>query len=101
MNMSRYTEIVLENVISRSKNHPGTLKYARKLLPGYERVTVHRTFLKNVLRRRKTPRYSQNRATNYDLRRNRLLGILVSKYNEIVHKNLLSGLKKPQVQSNT
>ena len=42
MNVSRYTEIVLENVIRGSKNLPGTLKFARMLFPGYQRVAVHR-----------------------------------------------------------
>ena len=48
---------------------------------------------------RKTPRYSRNRATNYGLRQNRLLGISVSRYTETLLQNVLSRSKKPQVQS--
>ena len=49
----------------------------------------------------KTLRDSQNRATTYDLRRNHLLGINVSRYIEIVFENVLSGSKNPQVHSNS
>ena len=45
---------------------------------------------------RKTSRYSQNRATNYDLRRNGLLGINVSRYTEIVFEKVLSGSTTPR-----
>ena len=42
----------------------------------------------------KTPKYSQNRVTNYDFRQNRLLGISVSRYTETHLKNVLSRSKK-------
>ena len=48
---------------------------------------------------RKTPRYSQNRAINYDLRQNHLLGFNVSRYTETVLGNVLRRSKNPQVQS--
>ena len=48
---------------------------------------------------RKTPRCSQYRGTNYDLRQNCLLGMNVSRHTETVTKNVLSGSKNPQVQS--
>ena len=50
---------------------------------------------------RKTPRYSQNRAKNYGLRQNRLLGISVSRYTETLLKNVLSRSKKLPVHSNS
>ena len=40
--MSRYTEVVLKNVLSGSKNLTGTLKFAGMLSPGHQRVAVHR-----------------------------------------------------------
>ena len=46
---------------------------------------------------RTTPRYSQNRATDYYLWRNRFLSINVSRHTETVPKNVLSGSKSPQV----
>ena len=48
---------------------------------------------------RKTPRYSQNRATNYDMRQNRSLSIKGSMCIKIVPKNVLSGSKNPHVHS--
>ena len=48
---------------------------------------------------RKTPRYRQNRATNYDFRQNHFLGIDVSTQTEIVPKKVLRGSKNPQVRS--
>ena len=47
----------------------------------------------------KASRYTQISVTNYDLRRNHLLGINVSMCTEIVSKNVLSGSQNPQVQS--
>ena len=41
----------------------------------------------------KSPRYSQNRATDYDLGRNCLLGMNVSRHTETVPKNLLTALE--------
>ena len=46
-------------------------------------------------------RYTQIRAIDYDLRRNRLLSIKVSRYTEIVLKNVLSESKILQVHSNS
>ena len=58
--VSWYTEIVLENVINGSKNLPGTLKFARKLSSGHQRITVHRNSTqKRAQRVGKSPRYSQ------------------------------------------
>ena len=42
ISLSTYTEIVLKNVLSRSKNPPGTPKFARKLSSTHARVTIHR-----------------------------------------------------------
>ena len=50
---------------------------------------------------KKAPRYSQICATGYDLRRNRLLGINVSRYTVTVLENVLSVYKNPQVHSNS
>ena len=49
---------------------------------------------------RKTPRYSHNRATDYDLERYRLLGINVLRHTERVPKNVINRSKNPKVQSN-
>ena len=48
---------------------------------------------------RETSRYCQNRATNYDLQRNRLLDINVSRYTETALENELRRSKNSQVQS--
>ena len=45
------------------------------------------------------PRYSQNRATYYELRQNIVLGINVWRHTEIVPKKVLSGSNNPQVGS--
>ena len=45
---------------------------------------------------RKTSRYTQICATDYDLRRNRLLSINVSRYTEIVLKNVSASRKTPR-----
>ena len=46
-----------------------------------------------------TPRYSHNRAADFDLGRNLLLGINVSRQTETVAKDVLSGSENPQAQS--
>ena len=95
ISVSRYTEIVLKNVLRRSKNPLGTLKFARKLSPGHQRVVVHRnSHQKRDQQIGKPPRYSRICATDYGLRRNRLRGISVSRYTEIVLKNVLRRSKK-------
>ena len=88
-----YTEIVLKNEFSGSKNPLCTVKFARKYPPG--RVAVHpKRVLRNVLSR------SKNRQVHSNSRENHLLGISVSPYTEIVLKSVLSGSKYPQVHSN-
>ena len=47
---------------------------------------------------RETPRYSQNRAKNYDLRQNRLLGFNVSRYTDTVLENVHGRSKNPKGQ---
>ena len=56
--------------------------------------------LKTYSAGRKTARYSQIRATVYDLGRNHLLGISVSRYTEIVLKNVLIKSKTPRYSQN-
>ena len=94
--VSLSTETALKNVLSRSKNHPGIAQIARKLFPGHKRIATHRNSpQKRAQWVEKPHRYSQIRATKYYLRRNRLLGIKMSRSTEIVPKNVLS----PQVHS--
>ena len=94
--VSPYTKIVLENVFSGPKKPPGTVKIVRKLSSVHQRIAVHRNNpQKRVQWVQKKNRYSQIHATNCDLRRNRLLGISVSPYTEIVLKSVLSASKKP------
>ena len=60
----------------RVQKTPGTLKFARMLSPGHQRVAVQRNNLQKCAHRvGKPPSYSQNRATDFDLRRNRRRGI--------------------------
>ena len=104
--VSRYTGRVLENVLSVSKNHQVQsnlcyrLWFAMKSSPGHQRVKIHRnTPQKRSHLAKKAPRYSQNRAINYDLRWNRFLDINVSRYNETVLENVFSVSRNPQAQS--
>ena len=76
----------------------GIFKLASKLSPSHQRAAVHRNSPQNRSQRVKKTLQVQIPA-KYDLRRNRLLGINVSRYTEIVPKNVLSGSKNPQVQS--
>ena len=83
MSVSPYTEVVLQNVLSGSKNLPDTVRFARKLSPGHDRIALHRSNPpKRSQRVEKPSRYTQIRATNYDMQRNRLLGSNMSKCTE-------------------
>ena len=68
------------------------LWFATKSSPGHHRLVVHSNTCLTV---GKTPQYRQNHATNCDLRRNRRLGINVSRYTEIVLEKVLSESKNP------
>ena len=48
LGVSLSTERVLKNVLSRSKNPPGTVEIARELSPGHELIAVPEIVLKNV-----------------------------------------------------
>ena len=106
MNVSRCTETVLQNMLCDSTNLPQVhsnlchrLRFATKSYPGQQRVDVHRNIpRKHSERVEELSRYSQNRAINYDLRQNRLLGFNVSRYTETVLENVLRRSKNPQVQ---
>ena len=80
----------------RVEKPPGTLKFAGKLSPGYERIALHRNSPKKRAQQvEKPPKYTQVRATNYDLWLYRLLGIKVLRCTEIVLENVLSVSRKP------
>ena len=71
------TEIVLKNVLRKSKNLPATLEFALQTIICDEIVSwgstcrcVRKESPKTYSAGRKTPRYNQNRATNCDLQRN-------------------------------
>ena len=97
-----------KNVLRKSKKLPGTVKFALQAMICDEIVSWAST-CRGTLKQssktcsagRKTPSYSQNRTINYDLRRNRLLGIKVSRYTEAVLENVLSVSKNPQAHSNS
>ena len=89
ISVSRYAEIVLKNVLSRSKNTSGTNKFAMKLSSGHERVPYTEILLKNVLRGLQnvpgTLRFVTQSSAGYQR----------VEYTEIVIKNVLSGSKNP------
>ena len=105
--MLRHTETVPKNVLSGSETPQLQSKPSCKLLfpskssPGHQRIEVHRNcHQKPAQKVKKASRYMQNRATDYDLGRNRLQGISLARYTEIVPKNVLDGSKNPHVQPN-
>ena len=107
INVSRYTETVLENVLSGSKSpqvqsKPSyTLWFATKSSPCINVSICTKIGRKIYSAVRKTPRYSQNRAANYGLQLNRLPGISVSRETEILLKTCSEGQKSSQVRSNS
>ena len=83
------------------KKAPGTVKTELQTMVCDKIVFWSSTYLDTLKQSskrgsagRKIPRYSQNRATNYGLRQNRLRGMSVSRYTEILLKNVLRGSKK-------
>ena len=64
-------------------------------------ASASRRALKYVLNGSKTPLALSKSRYNYDLRRNRLLDINVSRCAKIVLKNVLNGSKNPQIHSNS
>ena len=78
----------------------GILKLVRNSSSSHQRVTVHGNSPEKRYQRVKKDLQLQIRATNSDLRRNRLLGFNVAWYTERVLENVFSGSKNPQVQSN-
>ena len=104
--VSRYTEIVLKNLLRRSKKLPGTLTFAQQTMICDKIFSWGSAFRgtpkqssKTDLASRKTPRNSKNRATDYDFRQNLPLGINVSRHTEILPKNVLVVTINPQVHS--
>ena len=102
--MSSFTKIILKNVLSRLKKLPLTLTFAPQTMIKYENVSWASTCRdtskqspKTYSEGRKTPRYSRNRATNYDLQKNLRLGISVSRYTEIILNNVLWRSRNAQV----
>ena len=77
-----------------SKNRATDYDLGRNCLLGINFRGTPKQSPKTYSGSRKTPRYSQNRATDYDLRQNILLGINVTRYTDIVPKNVLRQSKK-------
>ena len=85
--MSPSTNTVLKNALSGSKNHPGTVKIARKLLPGHQHVSVHQNSPQKHTAGRTNPQVRSNSPGSY------LLDINVSMSTKIVLKKVLSQSK--------
>ena len=95
--MSKYTQTVLENVLSVSKKPQVQSKpsyklwFASKSSPGHKRVEGHRNTPKNVLRRsEKLPGTVKFALQAMICDRKRLMGINESMCTKIVPKNVVS-----------
>ena len=95
-------------MLRRPIKHPGTVKFALQAIICDDIVSWASTWRgtlkqssKTCSAGRKTPSYSQKRAINYALRRNRLLGFNVSRYTETVLENVIRRSINPQVQTKT
>ena len=97
---------VPKNVLSRSKT-PSTVKSELQTMMSDQILSGASTCRgtpkqspKTYSAGRGTARYSKNRATDYDLGRNSLMGISVSRYSEIVPRNLPDRSKNPRYSQN-